>query len=148
MKKKRPRSRQKTDLFIRDFCYIPKTPNHFHPGNFPKSIKIPIFVIFSPSTQYLRSNNQNRLINYLRTLSKKQKLQNLYKIFLFNSLVLVTNWLFDTYISLATFSLTLFITGVPFPKHCFKKTAHEVLFSQVSKIDTQRCVISRHRINH
>ena len=42
----------------------------------------------------------------------------------------------------------LFMTGVSFPKHCFKKTAHEVSFSQVSKIDPQRCVISRHRINH
>ena len=62
IEKKHPRSRQKTNLFIRDFRYIPKTPNQFHPHNFPKSIKIPIFtIIFSASTQYLRSNNQNRL---------------------------------------------------------------------------------------
>ena len=33
-------------------------------------------------------------------------------------------------------------------KHCFKKTVHEVSFSQISKIDPPRCIISRHRINH
>ena len=33
-------------------------------------------------------------------------------------------------------------------KHCFRKTVHEVSFSQISKIDHPCCIISRHRINH
>ena len=33
-------------------------------------------------------------------------------------------------------------------KKQIKTAAHKVSFSQVSKIDLSRCVISRHRINH
>ena len=52
----------------------------------------------------------------------------------------VNNWLFD--------SPNVHSQVHHFRSNISKKTAHEILFSQVCKINLQRGVISRRRINH